>query len=135
MQKIVVDANILVAAAIRDGMTRKILFESNFIVLVPEHIFYELEKYREYICKKTDGAEESFDVFIIRVFGRVKPVSFIEFYDCISYARKICPDKDDALYFALALKFNCPLWSNETRLKNQKFIKVYSTQELLGMLK
>ncbi len=135
MRRIVVDANVFIAASISDGLTRKILFESNFAILVPEHVFYELEKHREEIKTKTGCDDQYFDVLITRILGRIKPISFVEFYDCMSYAKQICPDTKDVLYFALALKLNCPVWSNETKLKNQKFIKVYSTQELLGMLK
>ena len=34
-------------------------------------------------------------------------------------------------YFALALKLNCPIWSEDKALKKQSKVKVYSTSELL----
>ncbi|MEI6732208.1 MAG: PIN domain-containing protein, partial [archaeon] len=40
-------------------------------------------------------------------------------------------DIKDAMYLALALKLNCPIWSNDKLLKNQTQIKVYSTSELM----
>ena len=41
--------------------------------------------------------------------------------DCVEEgsAVKISPDKDDAEFFALCLKFSCFLWSNDSMLKNQ----------------
>ena len=53
----------------------------------------------------------------------------------IELANKISPDQNDADYFALALKLNCPIWSNDKRLANQNTVKVYSTKELVGMFR
>jgi predicted nucleic acid-binding protein len=50
-------------------------------------------------------------------------------------AKKICPDPKDAFYFAAALKLNCAIWSNDKELKNQNYVKVYSTSDLVKMLK
>lgn len=47
--------------------------------------------------------------------------------------RKMAPDKDDAAYFALALKKNCGIWSNDKKLKDQDAVSVYSTHELAKM--
>ena len=54
--------------------------------------------------------------------------------DSLEEAKKICPDRDDVPYFALALKFNIPIWSNDKKLKEQNKIKVYSTQDILNLL-
>lgn len=40
----------------------------------------------------------------------------------------------DSEYFALALKLNCAIWSNDKRLKQQDKIKVYSTEDLVKVL-
>ena len=49
-------------------------------------------------------------------------------------ACKISPDSDDIEYFALALKLNCPIWSEDKALKKQSIVKVYSTSELIKLL-
>jgi len=38
------------------------------------------------------------------------------------------------MYFALALKMKCPIWSNDKRLKEQKTIKIISTDELRNQI-
>jgi predicted nucleic acid-binding protein len=54
-----------------------------------------------------------------------------EFSKQTKKAKEICPDPDDTEYFALALQLNCPLWSNDKKLKNQQEIRVINTIELL----
>jgi len=40
------------------------------------------------------------------------------------------PDYDDTEYLALAITLNCPLWSNDKALTQQKQVTVLSTQEI-----
>ena len=57
--------------------------------------------------------------------------------DLIAYMEEadlITPDPDDVMYFALALKLNCSIWSNDKKLKHQDKIKVYFTEELVKEL-
>jgi predicted nucleic acid-binding protein len=44
---------------------------------------------------------------------------------------KIKIDPKDINYVALAYKLNCPLWTNDKKLKNLQCIKVLSTEDLL----
>ena len=48
----------------------------------------------------------------------------------VEEAEKLTPDPDDMAYFALALKLNCAIWSNDKKLKDQNKIKIYNTHEL-----
>ncbi|MEA3457159.1 MAG: PIN domain-containing protein [Candidatus Thermoplasmatota archaeon] len=45
-------------------------------------------------------------------------------------AQHICPDPDDVMYFATALKLKCSIWSNDKKLKDQNQIPVYSTHDI-----
>jgi len=49
-------------------------------------------------------------------------------------AKSISPDPDDSDFFALALKLNCPIWSEEKKLKKQLEVKVVNTSELIEEL-
>jgi len=44
-------------------------------------------------------------------------------------------DMDDALFIALAMSLNCPIWSNDAHFKMQNVIKAYTTKELLDYLR
>ena len=54
-----------------------------------------------------------------------------EFKDKLIIAKEISPDSNDVLYFSLALKLNCAIWSNDKKLKQQNKIKIYSTEDLI----
>ena len=53
--------------------------------------------------------------------------------DYVKEAEKLTPDPDDMPYFALALKLNCAIWSNDKKLQEQDQIKVYPTPELVKL--
>jgi len=48
-------------------------------------------------------------------------------------AKEVSPDPEDFVYFVLALKKRCGIWSNDKRLKD-KGVKVYTTREILKLL-
>ncbi len=45
-------------------------------------------------------------------------------------AEEISPDKDDVLYFALALRLDCAIWSNDKALKGQSVVAILNTKEV-----
>lgn len=61
-----------------------------------------------------------------------------KYEESLSEAEKISPHgkdvhKDDP-YFALALSFNAPIWSDEKAFKRQSIVNVFSTSELILFL-
>ena len=59
--------------------------------------------------------------------------TFSKFKKFAEKASRICPDKDDAEYFTLALMKGCPLWSNDKKLKGHS-LEVLTTSEVLDAL-
>lgn len=129
--KLVVDANVLFAAIITDGMTRQLLCGRHELY-TPEFMLTEFEKYLSFISKRTDIDESSLqNLFkILLLASRMHVVASEEIVPFISSAKDICPDPDDIQYLALALKLGCGLWSNDKKLKEQDVVKVYSTEEI-----
>lgn len=131
---LVIDANILFSVLIKRGVTEKLLFEEDLHIFAPEFLFEEFEKYNDLILSKTDRTKEEFNKLINILKRRIKIIPNEETEEFITQAKKICPDKKDVDYFALALKLKCPLWSNDKELKvKQKIILIYSTEELITM--
>ncbi|MBI5797984.1 hypothetical protein HZA98_03730 [Candidatus Woesearchaeota archaeon] len=95
-----------------------------------EYIFTELEKHKEEIMNKTERTTEEFFRLVEILKRRIIIVSLEELAPYVEEAEKLTPDPDDMAYFALALKLDCAIWSNDKKLREQNKIKVYNTHEL-----
>ncbi len=131
---LVVDANILMAALIRDSGTRELLMSDELTLIAPEFLLEEATKYLGYISQKTkleNGVvEELMREVIQRAEIKIYPAE--EFEEEMNPAFKLSPDPNDTMYFALALKTNAAIWSNDKALKKQNMIKIISTKGLYG---
>ncbi len=130
---IVIDANVLFSILIKEGKTEDLIFQQDLRIFAPEFLFEEFEKYRDLILVKTHRSTEEFDRLTSILRKRIKTIPNKETEEYIRQANKICPDKNDVDYFALALKLRCPIWSNDKRLKEQTVVKIYSTTELFDI--
>ena len=127
---IVVDANVLFASLIKDSFTYNLLFRGSFHLFTPEYIFTEFEKHKEEILRKTERTTEEFFRLVETLKRKVVLVPLEELTPYVEEAEGITPDPDDMAYFALALKLNCAIWSNDKKLKGQDKIQVYNTYEI-----
>ena len=83
------------------------------------------------IHSKTDKTPDEFEQFLKIIRKRVIIIPKEESMKFFDEAYEISPDKNDAQYFALALKLKCNLWSNDKKLKEQKAVNVYSSEDLI----
>ena len=132
--ELVIDANILFSALIKDGVTVEILFNENLKLFAPEFLFKEFKKYEKVITEKTSRTQKELDKILMITKELIVIQSKEEYQHLLKKAKNISPDHKDAPYFALALKLNCPIWSNDKKLKEQNKVKVHSTHELLKIL-
>ncbi len=130
---LVVDANILFAALIKDSFSYSLLFSGEFHLFASEYIFAEFDKHKEEILEKTERTTEEFFRLLEVLKRRITIVPLEELTEYVETAENISPDPGDIVYFALALKFNCPIWSNDKKLKQQDKVKVYHTHELMKL--
>lgn len=128
--RLVVDANILFSALIKESLTKKILFDLSYEFYSPIFVFDEFKEHEEEILSKTHRTKEEFYLVLESLQEIISFIPEKEFICYLSEAEKICPDSDDIVYFALALKLDCGIWSDDKKLKEQNIIKIYSTQEV-----
>ena len=135
--ELVVDANILISGLLKDGITRAILISNKFDLFTSEFIYTELFNHINQLSKKADLSVKEFTemIEILIAESGIKLITIDDVKPFINTADSISPDVDDSLYFSVALKLNCPIWSNDKDLKNQEIIKIYSTSDLVKMLK
>lgn len=129
--QLVIDANILFSALIKNSRTRKILFDENIELFAPEFILVEFEKYKSVILKKTKKSEKEFEQLKEIFKELIELIPFEDYEFKLNTAKQISPDLKDCDYFAIALIRRCPLWSNDKLLKEQKIIQVFSTEDLV----
>lgn len=128
---LVVDANVLFAALIKDSFSYNILFSDTLHLFTPEYIFTEFEKHKEEILEKTERTADDFWRVLEILKRGIALVPFEELIEYVKEAEDISPDPDDVAYFALALKMKCAIWSNDKELKKQNRVKIYHTHELV----
>ncbi len=133
--ELVIDANILMSALIAtEGKTYDLIFNERIKLISVDKLLRELDKHKQEILKKSGLSEYDFNVFVSLVSSQIEFVPYHELNKFVPEAEKISPDPNDVEYFALALKLNCAIWSNDKKLKEQDKVKVYSTNELLQVL-
>ncbi|MDO8624464.1 MAG: PIN domain-containing protein [Candidatus Diapherotrites archaeon] len=132
---LVIDANIVVSALLKDSTTRKLLLDEKTPKLfAPEFIQEEIRKHAPEFAKKIGTSRSRIDETVALLFETSKTtvIEKMGYAGFLQEAQRISPDPNDTPYFALALKMDCPLWSNDSALKKQSRVPVFSTTELLA---
>ena len=132
---LIIDANILFAALITEGLSSELLFREDFQLYAPDYLFSEFEKYREYLKRKTRRSNDDFDELLEVLTRRISLIPIDEIQSYIGEAVKISPDVKDVPYVALALKLHIPIWSNDKALKRDlDSIIVYNTGDIRNII-
>ena len=100
----------------------------------PEFSLKELEKYKQEILEKFSLNETQHLLTLSLLKTTIKFVKETEYKEELLKAKQITPDPDDIDFFALSLKLNCPIWSNDKKLKNQTEAKILSTKEVIDLI-
>lgn len=132
--KIVVDTNILFSFFWESSLTRKLILTSSLELYSPEYVIEEIIKYKLDIIEKTKINNNYFDKCLQELKSTIKLIKRKEYSDYLVNAMLISPDEKDADFLALCLKNSCPIWSNDSELKNQDKITVLTTEEIIKML-
>ncbi len=130
---LVVDANIIFSALIKEGKSAEILLNFSHNFFIPEYVFEEFERHKDEILAKTNRTEREFNEVLSELKETISIIPREEFEEYLDLAEGISPDRDDVMYFALALKLGCGILSNDKELKSQKEVKVYSIEDLLNV--
>lgn len=134
--RIILDNNILFSLMKPDSYNSRLFFMlapgNEFIA--PTFVLKEFTKYEKECLRKSGLRKKEFELRKKEIFSLIHFVKKDSFLEFLEKAKRICPDIDDAHYFAVCLKFNCPLWSNDKLLKNQDKVSVLLTNEIVNLL-
>ncbi|MCK4736435.1 MAG: hypothetical protein KAT65_28535 [Methanophagales archaeon] len=134
MESVIVDANKVFAAFIAEGIVHDLLFSGKFKPVGPEKLLEEVEKHKEEIAEKAEKKLEDIELAIKLLEPEFEIFSRLEYTARLSEGLKLAPHPKDVEYFALALKLDFSIWSNEKAFKKQSKVKVFSTSDLISFL-
>ena len=132
--RLVVDTNILVSF-FRPNPVNKIISESkslNLQLFTSTYVIQELKKNKSDILKYSELNSEQFNSKLSELLAFIEIVSESSCKEFKLYAEKLIHDKDIPV-FALALKLNCPIWSNEPAFKEQSSVRVLSNRDMIEL--
>ena len=130
----VVDANVLISALINKGVTFKV-FKHNASLkklefIAPEFLLSEIKMNK--LVSLTRLKKEELEKIFSLIIEQIEFIPFYKFSD--KFLKAIELNFKDSPYIALALKFNCPIFSGDKGLEKQGLIKVFSPRQLLDIL-
>lgn len=134
--KLVVDTNVLVSF-FRPNPVNEIISMSksfNLCLFSPAYAIDELKKQgiKEAVLKYSGLNSEQFDEKLAKLIILIEIIPDESFKEFESKAKQLIHDKDVPI-FALALKLNCPIWSNEPRFKRQSGVVIFSNRDMIEL--
>jgi len=133
---LVIDANSVIAAIIKDSKARKIIVSGEFTLVSPEFLTEEVGKYNAYIIRKSGMSKEELNLLITLLLKHIHILPRDEYEDKIEEAKLMMTDDVlDVPYVAVYLALKCDgVWTNDRHYESKEKIKVFKTGSLLKMI-
>ncbi len=130
--KLIVNTNRIIAALIKDSVSRKILQDEKLEFYTVNFSKQEIEKYKDEILEKAGINEEQFISLMGVLFKKINVVSDIEVQTKMKEAKEIMDkiDPKDTPFIAAALSMQCDVWSDDRHFEKQDKVKVWKTKDL-----
>lgn len=134
--KLVIDANVAFSLLKKDSFTRKLTKEHSLDLYSHRFVLEEIEDHSEEVCELLNISSDKFERVkealskLVNLKVKVSP-------QFLNWAKSLISDPDDAPYLALALKLNCPVWSNDEHFQEEPVksaVEVFKTSELKEFL-
>lgn len=134
---IVLDFNVVFSALVSKGIAYKVFTanaELNVLEFIaPQLIFSELIERKDKILSLSRLSQPEREEISSLILRQIKIISETEFMDKFEEAAKL--NRKDSLYLALALKFDCAIFSGDKELKTkQSSVVILSPRMLLDSL-
>ncbi len=132
--RIVVDTNIIIAALIKDSITRKIIVESGWEFYYPEISIHEIREHKNLILEKSGLSENEYLELLKKLLSYINIVPQEMFFSEMTQAENLIGayDPDDVVFLATALAMhNSIIWSNDPVFSKQGAIKALETKHIL----
>lgn len=134
--KLVVDANVVISAAITPGKTREVITLSDAVFLAPPELETEVRSYSTMLAEKSGLTEPAVDEILTTLFASIGTVPYDIPESAIRKARRAIGDEDrtDVPYLATAIAADrTPIWSDDDVFEGQRHVEWYSTSEVVSL--
>ncbi len=134
---LIVDANIVMSALLKEGKSRELLTLTPFILYSPDTLLESIEKYKDEFIQRMRLTREDFQKLLNFLLRKITIVKQEEYSQKLEQANQIFGNIDigDVPYIALALSIeNDGIWSDDAHFQEQNNIKIYKTEEIIKIL-
>ena len=134
--RLVIDANIAFSLLKKDSFTRRLAQEHSLGLYSHKFILEELEEHSEELCELLKVSKDKFER-IKEILPRLVNLKVKVSPQQLNRAASLVSDPDDKQYLALALRLDCPIWSNDSHFQESSVIKsidVFTTEALKDFL-
>jgi len=135
--RIMLDANIILSALMKNGITRKILLSKEIEFYTIQYTLEEVLKYNALIKRKSGLNDHELTIILDTIFENIKiiPIKNVKsnFKKAFEVMKNIDPKDAPILAGAMSIP-NDGLWTNDEHLKQQKLNKTIGTKELLSII-
>jgi len=132
--KLVLDNNILFSLMNPLSVSSYLFSYINAKFIAPEFIKSEFEKYKEVILSKSGLSEQEFEARRKEIEKSIEFIEESKYEKLLIKANTNLSDPKDLPYFALALSTSSAIWSNDSHLKKQRQVRVFTTKEIIDMI-
>ena len=130
--KLVIDTNNIMAAMIKDSLSRRIISTPMFHFITPDHTLQELSKYENTIRKKAKLTHQEFNLLLSLIFEHITIVPKEDYEEFLDTAKTLIEDINDVPFIALCLATKTEgIWSDDAHFHTQKQFTVFRTKDLL----
>lgn len=138
--RLVVDANVFIAAFLKNALTRELLLDERLDLTTPEFGLIETRKKLEEpkLLKRLGLSREELAGIWSILTEPVEAVPRSEYQSAMREAALLISDPDDVPYLACALKFKWAVWSNDPHFQDppvKSRVTILTTSELIDQLK
>ncbi len=132
--KIVIDANRIIAAVIKNSTTRLILTDENFEFITPDFTITELEEHKEEIKTKLKISDRELKLLFELIFENIIVLPSEEYAEFEEKTMNDIRDPDDVSYLAACIATNAAgIWTHDPDFLEQKKVKVFTNIDMLKM--
>ncbi len=131
---IVLDANRFFSALLKDGSTRKAIYDTEAALFAPEFLRVELERHTDELLKRTRLTREEFTRLIAEISAQIVWIPDAKLRPHMVQARDALEavDVDDVPYLACALAVSADaIWSHDRDFDEQALVPRIAHPSLL----